>query len=42
MKKWQEKIIDDHWVQRVIDHDTGKDITGEKETEVSLSTGNTL
>jgi len=29
MKKRKEKIIDKHMVQRVIDLDTGKDITGE-------------
>ena len=29
MKEKKEKIPDDHMVQRVIDLDTGKDITGE-------------
>jgi len=29
MKDRKEKIIDEHMVQRVIDLDTGKDITGE-------------
>ena len=29
MKDMKEKITDEHMVQRVIDFDTGKDITGE-------------